>query len=200
MSSQKTGPMRPEQRILRVLALAAGYVLLIQAAVTAVEIVARKVFNHSFQGVDELGGYALAIAGAVGFGYAAVTCAHTRIDLVLAKLPLAGRAVLHQIAALVLMVVAFGMFWYGLRSLRQSIEFGAISTTPLQTPLWIPQGLWVIGLALFALVTLITALRCMRLFARRDFAGIEALMKAKSQEQQELEAAGFGETGAGDRS
>ena len=126
--------MRPEERILRVLALAAGYVLLIQAAVTAVEIVARKLFNHSFQGVDELGGYALAIAGAVGFGYAAVTCAHTRIDLVLAKLPLAGRAVLHQIAAIVLMVVAFGMFWYGLRSLRQSIEFGAISTTPSADP------------------------------------------------------------------
>lgn len=199
MSSQKTGPMRPEQRILRVLALAAGYVLLIQAAVTAVEIVARKVFNHSFQGVDELGGYALAIAGAVGFGYAAVTCAHTRIDLVLAKLPLAGRAVLHQIAAIVLMVVAFGMFWYGLRSLRQSIEFGAISTTPLQTPLWIPQGLWVIGLALFALVTLITTLRCFGLFARRDFAGIEALMKAKCQEQQELEAAGFGDKVPGDK-
>jgi TRAP-type C4-dicarboxylate transport system permease small subunit len=199
VSSQKTGPMRPEERILRVLALAAGYVLLIQAAVTAVEIVARKVFNHSFQGVDELGGYALAIAGAVGFGYAAVTCAHTRIDLVLAKLPLAGRAVLHQIAALVLMVVAFGMFWYGLRSLRQSIEFGAISTTPLQTPLWIPQGLWVIGLALFALVTLITTLRCFGLFARRDFAGIEALMKAKSQEQQELEAVGFGDKVPGDK-
>jgi TRAP-type C4-dicarboxylate transport system permease small subunit len=192
--------MRPEERVLRALALAAGYVLLIQAAVTAVEIVARKVFNHSFQGVDELGGYALAIAGAVGFGYAAVTGAHTRIDLVLAKLPLAGRAVLHQIAAIVLMVVAFGMFWYGLRSLRQSIEFGAISTTPLQTPLWIPQGLWVIGLALFALVTLITALRCLKLFARRDSSGIEALMKAKSQEQQELEAAGFGETDPGDRS
>ena len=192
--------MRPEERVLSALALAAGYVLLIQAAVTAVEIIARKVFNHSFQGVDELGGYALAIAGAVGFGYAAVTCAHTRIDLVLAKLPLGGRAVLHLIASFVLTAVAFGMFWYGLRSLRQSVEFGAISTTPLQTPLWIPQGLWIIGLALFAVVTLITSLRCVAMFGRRDFAGIETLMKAKSQEQQELEAAGFGDTGAGDRS
>lgn len=70
------------------------------------KIVARKVFNHSFQGVDELGGYALAIAGAVGFGYAALTCSQTRIGLVLSKLPVAAQAVLHVLAAAVLMVVA----------------------------------------------------------------------------------------------
>ncbi len=193
MSQQANPPMRIEERLLKWLALGAGYVLLIQAVVTAFEIVSRKLFNHSFQGVDELGGYALAIAGAVGFGYAAITCAHTRIDLLLSKLPLAGRAVLHVLAAFVLMIVASGMFWYGLRSLRQSISFGAISTTPLQTPLWIPQGIWVTGLALFLLITVVIAGRCVILLSRRDFAGIEKQMKAKSQEQQELEAAGFGD-------
>ena len=193
MSNRPSGPMRPEQRIMKWLALGAGYILLIHAVVTAVEIVSRKLFNHSFQGVDELGGYALAIAGAVGFGYAALTCSHTRIDLVLSKLPVAGRAVLHVLAAAVLMVVAGGMFWYGLRSLRQSIDYGAISTTPLQTPLWIPQGIWVIGLALFMLLTVVIFVRCLILFGRRDFNGVESQMKAKSQEQQELEAAGFGD-------
>ncbi|MDK3074992.1 TRAP transporter small permease [Sedimentitalea sp. JM2-8] len=177
---------------MRWLALGAGYVLLVQAIATSIEIVARKVFNHSFQGIDELGGYALAISGAVGFGYATLTCAHTRIDLLLSKLPLAGRAVLHMLAAAVLMIVAGGMFWYGLRSLRQSISFGSISTTPLQTPLWIPQGLWIVGLSLFLLLTIVIFARCLAMFARRDFAGVEAQMKAKSQEQQELEAAGFG--------
>lgn len=198
MSSQQTGEMRPEERIMRMLALGAGYVLLVQAVVTAVEIVVRKLFNHSFQGVDELGGYALAIAGSIGFGYAVVTCAHTRIDLVLSKLPLVLRAVLHMLAGVVLSAVAFGMFWYGLRSLRQSLDYGAISTTPLQTPLWIPQSIWVVGLALFVVVSLIGVLRGARLFARGDFAGIENQMKAKSQEQQELEAAGFADASAGE--
>lgn len=198
MSSQQTGEMRPEERIMRMLALGAGYVLLVQAVVTAVEIVARKLFNHSFQGVDELGGYALAIAGSIGFGYAVVTSAHTRIDLVLSKLPLVLRAVLHMLAGVVLSAVAFGMFWYGLRPLRQSLDYGAISTTPLQTPLWIPQSIWVVGLALFVVVSLIGVLRGARLFARGDFAGIEDQMKAKSQEQQELEAAGFADASAGE--
>ena len=194
MSKLKKGRMRLEERVMRLLALGAGYILLIQAVVTTVEIIARKLFNHSFQGVDELGGYALAIAGAIGFGYGAITCSHTRIDLVLSKLPLTARTILHKIAAITLMVVACGMFWYGLRSLRQSINYGAISTTPLQTPLWIPQGIWVIGLALFAIVTIITVLRILYMLSRRDFIGIESQMKAQSQEQQELESAGFGTT------
>lgn len=194
MSKLTKNRIRLEEKVMRVLALGAGYLLLVQAIVTTVEIIARKLFNHSFQGVDELGGYALAITGAIGFGYGAVTCAHTRIDLVLAKLPLKIRIILHNIAAIVLMLVACGMFWYGLRSLLQSLKYGAISTTPLQTPLWIPQGIWLIGLALFALVTVITVLRILYMLSRRDFVGIENHMKAQSQEQQELESFGFSTT------
>ena len=48
--------MRLEERVMRYIALAAGYALLVQAVLTAVEIVSRKLFNHSLQGVDELGG------------------------------------------------------------------------------------------------------------------------------------------------
>lgn len=194
MSKFKKSKITLEERVMRLLALGAGYILVLQAIVTTVEIIARKLFNHSFQGVDELGGYALAITGAIGFGYGAVTCSHTRIDLVLSKLPLSIRTILHNLAALILMLVACGMFWYGLRSLLQSINYGAISTTPLQTPLWIPQGIWVIGLALFAIVSIITVLRILFMLSRRDFVGIEKQMKAQSQEQQELESAGFATT------
>ncbi|RXJ71887.1 hypothetical protein CS022_19210 [Veronia nyctiphanis] len=62
--------MKLEDRInqlMHVITLSAGYVLLVQAFVTGAEIVARKVFNHSFQGIDELGRYALAFAASVGF-------------------------------------------------------------------------------------------------------------------------------------
>lgn len=191
MSSTGSKTMRVEERIMRFFALFAGYLLLAQAVVTAVEIIARKVFNHSFQGVDELGGYVLAIAASFGFGYAVVTRAHTRIDLVLSRLPLSIRAVLHQLASVTLLVVASGMFWYGLRSLRQSINYQSISTTPLQTPLWIPQGIWLLGLALFVVMSLLVCFRSIKLLSKRNFGAVEHEMKAMSQEQQELEMAGF---------
>jgi TRAP-type C4-dicarboxylate transport system permease small subunit len=199
MSKSKTGQLLPEERVMRFLALGAGYALLTQAVVTTIEIVSRKLFNHSFQGVDELGGYTLAIAGSIGFGYAAVTCAHTRIDLVLAKLPLIGRSILHQLAAIIIMVVACGMFWYGLRSLLQSVKYSAISTTPLQISLWIPQSIWVVGLALFALMTIVTVLRVFGMLVKGNFSGIEKQMKAQSQEQQELAAAGFDSEESGEK-
>lgn len=189
--------MRPEERVMRFIALAAGYALLVQAVLTAIEIVSRKIFNHSLQGVDELGGYALAISASVGFGYAAVTHAHTRVDFALKHVPMAPRAVLHVLASIVLLVVSSGMLWFAVKSLRQSIKLGSIATTPLQTPLWIPQGLWALGLAMFVLVAFVTLLRCIARFAKRDFVGVEAVMAAQSSEQQELEAAGFGHTTQG---
>ncbi|MDO6460180.1 TRAP transporter small permease [Granulosicoccaceae sp. 1_MG-2023] len=183
--------MRTEQRVMRVIALAAGYTLLVQAVLTAVEIVARKVFNHSLQGVDELGGYVLAISASAGFGYAAVTHAHTRVDFVLKHAPIAVRALLHLLAATVLALVSSGMLWFAVKSLRSSLRLGSTATTPLQTPLWIPQGIWVFGLSMFVLVSLVVLLRCIRCLFRRDYQGVENLMQAQSQEQQELRAAGF---------
>ena len=36
---------------------------------TCVEMVTRKLFNFSLQGVDEVGGYTLAVTSALGFSY-----------------------------------------------------------------------------------------------------------------------------------
>ena len=41
--------------------------------------------------------------------------------------------------------------WRGWAVLQESIEFQAHANSPLQTPLWLPQGAWMIGLLLFAL-------------------------------------------------
>lgn len=189
--------MRIEERMMRFVALAAGYALLVQAVLTAFEIVSRKLFNHSLQGVDELGGYVLAISASVGFGYAAVTHAHTRVDFALKHAPIALRSVLHLLASLVLLGVSSGMLWFAVKSLRSSIRLGSTATTPLQTPLWIPQGLWVIGLVMFVVVALVLLLRCIARLVRRDYPGVESLLQAQSSEQQELLSAGFGNESQG---
>ena len=84
------------------------------------------------------------------------------------------------------------MLWFAVKSLRQSIRLGSTATTPLQTPLWLPQGMWVVGFAMFAFVSLILFLRCVARLSQRDYEGVESVMQAQSSEQQELEAAGFG--------
>ena len=55
---------------------------------TCVEMVTRKLFNFSLQGVDEIGGYTLAVTSALGlFVHAAGTRGHTRVDFLLSRLP-----------------------------------------------------------------------------------------------------------------
>ena len=43
-------------------------------------IIARKLFSYSLQGVDEIGGYVVAITGTFGFAYALINRTHTRIE------------------------------------------------------------------------------------------------------------------------
>jgi len=53
-----------------------GLAFLVLAVAVTIETVMRKVFNQSLQGVDELGGYILALAGALSFSVALVARAH----------------------------------------------------------------------------------------------------------------------------
>ena len=50
--------------------------------------------------------------------------------------------------------------------LGESIEFQSVASNPLQTPLWQPQLLWVIGLTLFALISLAYAVHSVVLLLR----------------------------------
>ena len=80
------------------LSLAGGYILLLLSLVIVFEILARKLFSYSLQGVDEIGGYVVAGTGAFGFAYALIERTHTRIDLVLGHVPKPVRNFLNVIA------------------------------------------------------------------------------------------------------
>ncbi|WP_355662444.1 TRAP transporter small permease subunit [Halomonas salifodinae] len=142
-------------------ALIAGYAALGLSALITFEVIARKFFSFSLQGVDEIGGYVLAIGVAFSFAYALLQRAHTRVDVLLERLPALLRAPLNLAAMLALAALAGFMAWRGLSTLGETLEFGSRASTPLQTPLWIPQALWVAGLGLFALLALCLAGRAL---------------------------------------
>ncbi len=49
------------------------------------------------------------------------------------------------------------------RLLSESLEFQSTSTTPLQTPMWLPQSMWLTGWALFTVVAVYMALHSLAL-------------------------------------
>jgi len=136
----------------RMIAIIGGCWLLALAFLTVFEIFARKLLAFSLLGVDEIGAYTLAIFSTLSFAYALVVRSHTRVDFLLGHLPGPLRAVLNALAFLLLALMAGYVAWRGGAVLAETIEFQAHANSPLQTPLWLPQAAWLIGLIAFALV------------------------------------------------
>jgi TRAP-type mannitol/chloroaromatic compound transport system permease small subunit len=157
---------RVVQPVARVAAIVSGYAVLAIAFLTGIEILGRKFFGMSLQGVDDYGGYVLAITAAVGASYTMAQRGHTRIDLFLVRMPQGLQRWLNVLAMVTLAGLACYAVLRGWSVLAESIEFKSVSSTPAQTPLWAPQTAWLVGLALFALFALAYAIHALVLLMR----------------------------------
>jgi TRAP-type C4-dicarboxylate transport system permease small subunit len=147
----------------RAAAILSGWCLLVVVVLICVEIVGRKLFSFSLHGVDEIGGYALALVCAFGFSYVLLRNNHTRVGLVQSHLPARVRAALNAITMASIAAVSLFAAWRGFAELKVSIELMSVSNSPLQTPMWLPQGLWFAGLAMFGIVALALAVHAVLL-------------------------------------
>lgn len=169
-------------------ALAAGYASLGLSLLITFEVVARKLFNFSLQGVDEIGGYVLAIGVSFSFAYALLHRAHTRVDVLLTHLPRWLQAPLNALAILMLAAFSAFMLWRAIETLKETLEFGSLASTPLQTPLWMPQGLWVIGLGVFTVLTVLLAGRALKLLVTGQLAALDREYGPRSTDDELDEA------------
>jgi TRAP-type C4-dicarboxylate transport system permease small subunit len=145
-----------------------GLAFLVLAGAVATETIMRKVFNRSLQGVDELGGYILALAGATSFAVALASRAHIRIDLLHDRLPLMLRVILNILAQLAIVVCAIALLRMAWFAYDESSVLGATAQTPWATPLKYPQSLWVAALLPFLIVSVVEVGRMLLLLVRGD--------------------------------
>lgn len=153
-------------RLAAALAFVCGVGVLLLALLITWDIVARKVFGLSVQGTDELGGYVLALIGSLGMAHVLQRREFTRIDLAFPYLPARLRQVLHVAAHVALAGTVVFFAYRATLTLQETLLFDSVANTPLQTPLWIPQGLWVMGLMLFAVTAVLHAVRALYMLAR----------------------------------
>lgn len=150
-------PMRAIHGLAMVSSLVAGVAVAVLALLILIDIVGRS-FGYSLQGTDELGGYVLAMCGSLGLSWALINRGHPRIELGFRFFPPMLRNILHVAAQATLFAFALFMTVHAVSELRTTLKFGAITNTPLQTPLWLPQSLWVFGLGLFTVTALASTL------------------------------------------
>ena len=149
-----------------------GLLLAATVAFVIADVLMRRL-SRSLGGSDELSGYAMAIMASWGAAVALTERAHVRIDLLRQGLAARGRALMDLIAMTALGGVALVVAYQAWPVLEKSLARGSRANTPLETPLWIPQGLWFAGWVWFALSAAVMLAAALLIAARADWPRLE---------------------------
>ena len=141
-----------KEKIESALAVVFGFIFLGLSVVVSVETIARKVFNVSLQGADELGGYALAVGSTIAFSLALMGRNHIRVDVFHERFPRTLQAAMNWLSIAALALFGGFLAWIAVKVLTDTLQYGSTAQTPWATPLIWPQGVWYAGLVVFALV------------------------------------------------
>lgn len=148
--------LRTAEHVAATLALIAGGAVAVLAALITIDIIGRDFLGVSIQGTDEIGGYVLAFVGSLGMALTLLRRGHPRIEIFFRFFPRVLRDALHALAQLAMAAFAMFMAWHALGELQTTLKFGSVTNTPLQTPLWVPQLVWLVGMVFFALTACLT--------------------------------------------
>ncbi|GHA26061.1 TRAP transporter small permease subunit [Oceanisphaera arctica] len=167
-----------------------GGIFLLLSLLVVTETLLRKFLNVSLQGVDELGGYALAVGATLSFTLALLGRAHMRIDIFHEKFPKSLQTLFNWLSATLMAFFGLFLFWVCLQIVLETLDYGSTAQTPWATPLKYPQGLWLAGLTVFAFTAFAYGLRAtwLLLTGRSDQLNEEFHPKGVSDElKEELE-------------
>ena len=141
-----------------------GFAMLLAAFMIVIEVIGRKIGGLTLLGIempafrvpgsDEYSAYVFAGATTWAYAYCLINRSHIRIDALYNLFPRPVRAVLDVVG-----LAALGLYITFLTErswdvLLKTLDKGSRAATPQQTPLWLPQGVWVAGLTFFTVVTL----------------------------------------------
>lgn len=121
------------------------------------EIVLR-LFGTSTYVLDEFVGYAVATLTFLGLGYSLERGGLIRVGLIIERLPAHKRWLFDLFAYLLSLAMFSWLFSYWQTNVWRSYKRGITSESIMETPLWIPQGLVLVGLGLLCFTLLTHAL------------------------------------------
>jgi TRAP-type mannitol/chloroaromatic compound transport system permease small subunit len=167
-------------RLARRAVWAGGALILASAFLIGVEVVLRKLFLVSIGGADELSGYAFAIGTSWSLSFTLLERANVRVDALYSRLGARLRAACDVLGLASLAAFVGLLGWHAVQVLATSLEFSSRATTPLATPLWIPQGLWLAGFGLFLFSLTPLLLRTLGALIVGDLATVRRLAGART--------------------
>ena len=159
------------RRANRVIALLLGVALVLTVLFILSDVILRKLGSGSLGGSDEISGYVMAAVASWGLACALIERAHVRIDVIRLRLARPAQMAMDLFAMIVTNGVVLLIAWHCWPVLGKTLERGSRANTALETPLWIPQGIWFAGWLWFALTATLLS-----------FVGIALLRAARADE------------------
>lgn len=161
-----------------------GLMLIGLSLFVTLETIMRKVFGASLQGADELGGYVLAVSGALAFTIALSERAHIRIDLLYARFSTKTQAVLSWFASLSLALFGLFVARYIWSVIRDTLSYNSTAPTAWSTPLIYPQAVWYVAMLIFTAASLLAFFRASHLLFTGRFEVLNEEFHPKSAEEE----------------
>jgi TRAP-type C4-dicarboxylate transport system permease small subunit len=172
------------QAVSRVAVWLGGGALILVSCLVTLEVVLREVFLIGLSAATEISAYVLAASTAWAYAYTLLERNHVRVDALIQLLPPRLLVWMDLLAMLALAWFAGTLLWHGWGVVGMSLETSGRAMTPLSTPLWIPQGLWVFGIAFFFVTCLLLLLRAFQLVAAREIRAASDLVGTFAREQE----------------
>lgn len=166
------------------LARLGGLLLIATVIMVVVEIAMRGLLGFSLGASTELSGYVLAISASWAFAHALFLKAHIRIDVVYLQLPQALRAAMDVLALVTFVLFSAVVARAAWGVAAESLSRGSLANTPLHTPLWIPQALWLLGLVWFCLAVVLLLVRVGLALLARDTQTVQSLAGSPTLDEQ----------------
>ncbi len=179
--------LRLIERISQAAATLGGLAVIGVAVIVCAEVVLRNVFSFGLSAATELSSYVLAVTSAWAFSYALLRRVHVRVDALIRLFPQSVIAWLDLVALLALSWLASMMLWYGASVFWFSFVKRSTAMTPMQTPMWIPQGLWLLGLGLFFITSVAMVITVVRSLLKGDAAQVNRLVGSFTVEEEALD-------------
>lgn len=171
-------------RLSRYAAWAGGGMILFAALMVSVDVLCRRILGVTMSGSDEVSGYLFAISTAMAMPYALMLRANVRIDALYTHLPARLRAALDLLGIGLLAVFAGAVTWRAALTVQVTWDNGSRAITPLQTPLILPQSLWLAGWVLFCLCLVLVIWGMAAALMRGDLDRARALGGVLSVEEE----------------
>lgn len=163
----------------------------LEKAGTAFKVWVRD--NLTFSGSDEISGYLFAVGTSWSLAHVLVTRGHVRIDALYGSFSPKVRAYLDLAALIFLAVFVAALLERAFNVASVNFLEHNRSNTNLRIPLAWSQIPWMLGIALFFVTILATILRTVGALLRGDYAAVNAIAGASSQDEEiESELKGLG--------